>query len=214
MANVDTSTECKTLRVWDGDSQYIDHWVVSHNILPFVATVYGWDFRWVIIAVYLAETVENLVWCLEGRFKEDPANSLISDPIMGMAGVLVGYAFRYTYGVIRDQNDYIRNAREAFVTLFDVALLVAPSGVLYSSNDRLYWLYLVLFPISFSIVSRHDRNWKRLVTAFIYVLTMCLVILGHPNDINSFYSGLMVSIIATVVFFLLYQFRSKSYEII
>lgn len=213
MADKDTLTDCKLLRVWNKDPDVIDHWVFSHQVLPFYATIYGWDFRWVIVAVYVVETVENFVWCLEGAYTEVFSNTAISDPIHGLIGAILGYIYIQTFGVIRRESLYIKDVKEALITLFDTGLMVLCSAIFYSNQRNLDWLYLLFFPLTFAVVSRHyKRSWFGFLTAYAYVIFLAGTIFGHPFDINSFYSGWIVAIVVFVLFFLLYKFRSTPYQ--
>lgn len=211
MGDYDTPTECVLLTTWADDARNIDHWVLSHQILPFYATIYGWDFRWIIIAAYAVETVENFVWCLEGAYTEDFSNTSISDPLHGVFGALLGYLFRMTFDVIREERYFIQNARETFITVIDVAAMVAPSLIFYSNNRNLDWLYLLFFPISFAFVSRHEENRRKRVyifcTAYIYVVILGLVIFGHPLEINSFYSGWLTALGVAICFYSIRRMR-------
>lgn len=197
MADVDTKTDCKLLRTWNDNPLVIDHWVASHQILPFFATIYGWDFRWVIIAVYVVETVENFVWCLEGAYTEDFSNTSISDPWHGIVGVLVGYIFTNRFGVFRTESIYTQSIREALITILDVGFMVAPSAIFYRDVRNLDWLYIAFFPIAYVVVSRHQlkRDLGAFVSAYTYVIVTCSVVFGHPYGINSFYAASISSIV-------------------
>jgi hypothetical protein len=191
MADYDTPTNCTLLTVWNDDPAVIDHWVASHQILPFFATIYGWDFRSVLVAVYVVETVENFVWCLERAYTEDFANTSISDPIQGIIGVLLGYIFKSIFGSMREEKYFLAGWKNTAVTLFDVGCMVVPSAIFYSNRRELDYLYLLLFPMAFFIVSRHEGKHKlvRFLVAYGYVVTTCGVVFGHPLKINSFYAA-------------------------
>ena len=191
MADFDTPTECRLLRTWNDDPLVIDHWVASHQILPFFATIYGWDFRWVLIAVYVVETVENFVWCLEGAYTEDFSNTSISDPWHGILGVLLGYLFTKQFGVFRREAIYIQSTRETIITILDVGFMVAPSAIFYSDVRNLDWLYIAFFPIAYAIVSRHqlERDLGAFASAYIYVIVTCSIVFGHVYDTNTFYAA-------------------------
>ena len=199
MADHETPTECVLLTTWADDKRNIDHWVSSHQILPYFATIYGWDFRWVIIAVYGVETVENFVWCLERSYTEDFSNTSISDPLHGIFGAILGYIFRWTFdAVIRDEQKYVLNIRELLITIFDIGIMVLPSAIFYKETRNTDWLYLIFYPIAFLIISRHmndnEKKMQMFFTSYIYVITLCCVIFGHPLNINSFYAGWIVAI--------------------
>lgn len=194
MADFDTPTNCSLLYTWNDSPTVIDHWVASHQILPFFATIYGWDFRWVIIGVYFAETVENTIWCLEKSFHEDISNAVISDPIQGALGAIIGYMYRKNFGVVRDQKEYVASIKDTLRTVVDMALVVAPFTILYSDNRNLDYLLILLFLVAFLIVHR-EFPWSvcfpRLVISQSYVVVSSLVIFGHPLGINTFYSSII-----------------------
>lgn len=202
MADFDTPTACKLLKTWSNDPAVIDHWVATHQILPFFATIYGWEFRWVIIATYLLETIENFVWCLEGAYTEDFSNTSISDPLHGVLGALLGYLFRRAYGVLRDESIFIASKRQTIITIFDTGILVAPSAIFYRDSRNLDWLYLLFFPIAFFIVSRHVESMKmqKFVVAYAYVCVTCFVVFAHPLKINSFYAAWITAVVFAILF--------------
>jgi hypothetical protein len=214
MADYDTPTNCTLLTVWSDDPRVRDHWVASHQILPFFATIYGWDPRWVMIAVYGVETVENFVWCLERAYTEDFSNTSISDPLHGVFGILVGVLWRMIFGPLRVETEYIAGARNTIVTLFDVGFMVAPSAIFYARTRDFDMLYVLLFPLAYLLVSRHlgrvtlREKLEMFALAYAYVCVTCFVVFVAPLSINSFYSAWISATCVGLVFGALAKSRS------
>lgn len=206
MADFKTPTNCSLLTVWNGDSNLIDHWVASHQILPFFATIYGWDVRLVIIGVYFAETVENTVWCIERSFHEDISNAIISDPVQGLLGALLGYLYRRKVGTIRDEDTFVSSQQNVMITLIDMIAIVAPFTILYTNNRKLDYLLILLFSIAFLFVHRNFSGVdcaKRLAIALPYVTVTSLAIFAHPFELNTFYVGVLCALLYSLFLLLL-----------
>ena len=231
MADVDTPTNCTLLTSWNDDPDNIDWWTFSHQILPFFAVIYGFDFRWVIIVAYFCETVENFVWCLERRYIERFENSIIADPIQGIVGSCIGLLFLYLTksaginNILKEKHEYAYIFSSEWKNrvpglLFDVTFLVCPSLIFYRDSRNLDWLYLCLFPISYFIITLRITNYVDdlnayniqariydFVIAYIYVIILAIVVFAHPLEINSFYSSIITSLAVLVVSLFLYRVK-------
>ena len=222
MADIDTPTECVLLTVWNDDPNIIDYWTLSHQFVPFFAVIYGLDYRWAIIFIYLYETIENGTWCVQKLYQEDFANSIVADPIQGIIGVLVALSYMKLVksAGINTEKNYLKDLKTFGEALLDFIIICIPSLIfIYEGNKNVYVIYLILFPISFWIISflnykrdtleNRSKIWYRLGVAMIYLSFLLSFIVWHPLDINSFYAGSIIGLCFCVFFLLIDKYLGR-----
>jgi hypothetical protein len=71
------------------------YWAVSHSSFPFLVYLYLLDWKWVLLLMYLFETLEAAISVIGGGGPlsgqaESLGDSLIGDIVMGSMGIIVG----------------------------------------------------------------------------------------------------------------------------
>ncbi len=230
MADRNTETTCELLTIWNDDPNVIDYWTFSHQFVPFFVTIYGVDYRWIIIFVYFYETIENAVWCVQKEYQEDFANSTIADPLQGILGIVVGLAYLKlikSKGINNDKDYFNRYRHNVILPRFDfivdLVIICVPSLIFaYTGSEFVYFLYLLLFPLSYWLISylnhkresleNHNKVFYRFNIVFFYMTFLLFFNIVHPFEINSFYAEFIIGILFGATFFGLAIFNEKRDE--
>lgn len=184
------------------DTRAFDRWVIPHQLLPMSLVVYGLDFRVVIILIYLWETLEVFFMsCLQLFEEEDITNAIISDPLHGFVGVLIGLFIIKKFGVINDMvGPNVKTLLEFTSLCFSGFPLL---DFFYDRN--LHWLYILVYcAVVITIV---NVNKKPIIIAIILGslnIVMTILILSLQDRASSFYVGMAfgISVIFTSSFFI------------
>lgn len=168
-----------------------DSWVVPHQALPFIAIVMGIEWREVFLIMYAWETLEVIgLNCIGIAEAELMSNSLISDPVQCLLGVLIGEIF-------------IRKFNGGQVVMSDTtgaylwSILFVLPGVPVIIGGYYVWGYLPLF-FACAAFSMYDKK-KLLIATHMYVTLLAVVVYATRNKFNSFYGGLIVGIFTLII---------------
>jgi hypothetical protein len=170
-----------------------DPWVIPHQILPSIAVVIGINWMEVFLLVYIWETLELLMSCasesISEEVSEDHANALISDPVQGLLGIVIGTLMLRVVG--RIDMPLFKTRVKAY--LFSAAFIIP--GVTLVVGGNVIWLYLVVWLCCLSalgyFVSQEEEFPRELFALLVSYATLVAVsVILLKDDFNSFYVGL------------------------
>lgn len=203
--------EVDTCRIFRNNNEY-DIWVSMQSIVPFAVCWYGLHAEHVLVLVYFWETVKGLInycwadsnrpqWLTDWIYTNDPASSIVANPLLGLMGVTVAILLKFWFGSNRGDERTYTWAGKAELFLYVIpALLLLKDSI---NNDIHYALpgaYLLLF-----IVTQYGYiPWAELFAAFLYVCYIFYVIVLVDNFNSFLLSVLMhVPLILALVGFIL-----------
>ena len=165
---------------------FYDPWVVSHQLLPAIAIILGVEWRNVLIILYAWETIEFIfLKCLDLATPESGQDSLISDPIQGLTGILVGFIL---LNVTRRGDPLFSNQYKA---LFWSALFAAPSLILIADDDYV-WFYVPTWFVATFILHKMGAELSPplMVYLVMYATLVSVMVFSLKEEFNSFYTAL------------------------
>lgn len=169
-----------------------DRWVVPHQILPFVLTMFGVDYRLVLLLVYVWETIEVfLMHCLQLFEVEDVTDTIISDPIQGFLGVCAAMVLLKINGhstILNEPFDVFN-----FKHLIHFILLASPGLTMLNQvyDINLHWLYPVALCAVVILVYRlNKKSYKHGLMMYINIISLS-VLTFSIKTFNSFYLGVI-----------------------
>jgi hypothetical protein len=170
-----------------------DRWVVPHQLLPFVMTMYGIDPRIVIILVYVWETIEVfLMTCLDLFGDEESVeNVVISDPVQGFIGVITALILLNINGHSTIAESTVNMFKIKFIMEF--ALLALPGLTLLDQlyDINMHWLYPLVSCITIFITYRlNNKSYKHGFILYVNVVFMSVLTFAL-DTFNSFYTGII-----------------------
>jgi len=182
-----------------------DPWVIPHQILPSIAVVIGINWMEVFLLVYIWETIEIFLSCaresISDEVSEDHANALISDPVQGLLGIVIGTLMLRVAG--RLDMPLFKTRLKAY--LFS-AIFIIP-GVTLIVGGNIIWLYLVAWLCCLSVLgyfaSEEGEFSRELFAMLVSLATLVAVsVILLKDDFSSFYVGLCaggVTVVALLV---------------
>lgn len=186
------------------NSTIYDRWVVPHQLLPFLLTMYGVEYRTVLLLIYVWETFEVFAMhCLELFAIEDITDTLISDPVQGLLGVMAACLLLRNDNIntILNIPFDIRNIYH----IFEFMLLSSPSLLLLDQvyDVNLHWFYPALLTgVIIMLCKLNDKSWHDYNIVFLNINTLSLLVFAF-SSFNSFYIGLIwgISVLVFVIIF-------------
>lgn len=174
---MNTTCECDSLSdqcSFISSPSHTDLWVVPHNVLPLLITIYGAIWQDTLLLVLIWEVFEVILFiCYEKFEPELLGDAFISDPVQGLLGVIIGYQitrkFRKIsvlntrefekesiFDVTRPINDVMVNSNrfwyDRFVQSVIFIALTSACGSFtldQAIDNALHWLYPVVVLIVF-----------------------------------------------------------------
>lgn len=184
--------------------KYYDPWVVPHQILPSIAVIIGIEWKMVFLIMYAWESLEVLFLnCLRVSEEETSANSLISDPVQCLVGIIMAF--------------FIMKMSKMEVPLFDkysktipwASLFIIP-GVTIIFGEEYVWIYIPLFIISMILLYMFsDMPDIAFALFFVYLVTVSLSVFLLENIFNSFYTGIAAAAVALLLLNICLKIFSK-----
>lgn len=178
-----------------------DRWVVPHQILPMVLVVYGIEHKIVLLLVYLWETLEVLFMsCLQLFEEEDITNSIISDPLQGFIGIIMGLLILKRYDKINN------NVNLNINTLIDFALFCSVGVTLFDFfyDRNLHWLYIpVLCIVTIVVLKLNNKKWYDGVPIYVLCISLTSITFILQDIVSSFYVGVIHGIVISFSLILL-----------
>ena len=171
---------------------YYDRWVVPHQLLPFVLTLYGVDYRLVMLMVYIWETFEVfLTFCLQLFEVENVTDTIISDPVQGFLGIGAAVILLKFNGhdTILDKSFDIFNPWHILYFI----ILVSPSLTLITQlyEIHLHWLYpFVLCGMVVLVYKLNNKSYKNGIIIYFNIISLSTLVFAIES-FNSFYIGLI-----------------------
>lgn len=180
----DVCAEFKSLDAYDS-------WIVPHQALPCIAIIMGIEWKEVFLIMYAWETLEVIgLNCIGIAEAELTSNALISDPFQCLMGVLVGELFIRAFN-----NGQVVKESTSHAYLWSILFIIA--GVPVIIGGYYVWGYLPLYLI-FSFVAMSDKR-ALLVATCAYVTVLVTVVYATKDHFNSFYAGLIVGLITSLM---------------
>ena len=174
------SDECKEFTILDT----YDSWVVPHQALPFIATIIGIEWKEVFLIMYVWETIEVVFLnCIGIAETENISDALISDPVQGLFGVMVGELFIKTF----NGGEVLKSTTQGAYLWSILFILVSIPVVI---GGGFVWGYLPIF-ICFSTLVMSKKP-KLLIATYVYVTLLNVVVYATKGVFNSFYGALLV----------------------
>ena len=187
--SADTCTEFTNIHNYDP-------WVVPHQVLPAMAVIIGLDWKYILIIMYVWETLEVIFLnCLQISDSEKTSNALISDPIQCCVGILVGLMIlkKFNGGAV-----LISDTTESIIWS---SLFILPGIPLIIGGDYI-WGYIPSFVIC-ALILRHRVSTRKLTIAIItYALFISIVVFSVAGKFNDFYLALISGFVSLFVMFL------------
>lgn len=183
---------------------FYDPWVVPHQLLPAIAIVLGIEWKMVLVLVYAWETVEfTFLKCLDLATPESGQDSLISDPIQGLIGILVGFML---LNVTNNGKPLFSSQYRAF---FWAALFAAPSLILIADDDYV-WFYVPMWFVATFLLHKVGTTLSPplMVYLVMYATLVSVMVFSLKEEFNSFYTALSA---ATFVVFFVLVIRNFAY---
>ena len=176
-----------------------DLWVVSHLILPYSLTILGYTTPQItLLLVYMWESIEmSIRSCSDGSSNwaahESQTNALISDPLMGVCGILVAILLKQSFGIIYEiPKNYIRRILYFLLNLSPTFLFY---DVFLDNNLHNLFPFMVILILHFT-TSRNLDFFE--IISYLYIL-----ILHFSISLSNDWSLLIAFLISFVFIFVL-----------
>lgn len=203
--------EVDTCRIFKNDTEY-DIWVSLQSIIPFAVCWYGLHAEHVLVLVYFWETIKGLInycwddntrppWLKDWIYTDDPASSIVANPLLGLLGVTVGILLKFWFTSNRgDERTYTWGGKA------ELFLYVLPSLVLIkgSVDNSIHYSLPALYLLLFIMTNYGYLPWMEILFAFLYV-TLVFYTVTFVETFNSFLLSVLVhmSVILTLIGFIL-----------
>jgi hypothetical protein len=176
-----------------------DPWIVSHQLLPSIAVVIGIDWREVIILMYVWETIEAIMSCVDDVFRdaiaETSSSSLISDPLQGFLGILVAKVLMNVYNMDKPIfNDWV-----AYIWTMLFILPIIPITI--DPNRDIVWMFIPswMFCLFLLIYIPNRVTCKMGIWLALYALSVTISVFALKGTFNSFYTASSAAIVIILV---------------
>lgn len=176
------------------DANYYDYWVVPHQLLPFMLTLFGLPRLVVLLLVYVWESAEFVMMnCFEWFEAEEIGDAILSDPLQGLIGVIVGTAFCYLLRLGPDRRG------PSLMSLAGLAILSLPSLMFLDwmvDHDlhNFYWVPACYLALGILYLDMNmDQSRILAVLLLIVYISGVNVAVVQASDRNSFWVGTWVA---------------------
>lgn len=206
-----------------------DTWTIPHQLLPFFLTIYGINWYYVVILIYLWETSEAFSMCHKNSFTDESIdNMLISDPLMAFVGIFVaviilwkGEALNKRVFVYNNQETLKINLKRFLFEFLEIALIVSMSFIISpalivpdaKADEGLVRYYCLGLSIVYLLLAfTYNILWNiQTVFVILYFITINLVIF-YTKTRNSMWLAFIIGISFGISAFFLQYFKHDIFK--
>ncbi len=216
---------CKQLSAWD--KNVYNPWVIPTTLIPFTLLVYGLKWYYVLILLYLWQSLKAFIQCGQNDYTyENAQDMLIADPFVTITSLIFGAVIIWKGGQkINNHLFYKENTKlENYKSICEIILIILTSLIfnpkyfferdIYEDDPNKAFLFVALTWVYIFLCWRHEKEILSSQTVYVVLFYAAINLSVYfSKNANSMYLVIIISYALIVPIFFYYaaifEYRKK-----